>query len=294
MTVLAQAGLRLPDGTILENSPLAGLVVLVETALIVIGLIVVVGLVFHFRDRRVDWNERRQLLLSRPWGWRESVKLLLGLFILQLLIVTTFRLVNQLVHITPDDTTLFIIQTVSFDWLGVALIGLLLVRHDWDWKSSFGFTSRQRGRSLVFAGLAFLAVMPFFWFYSTIYMFGLRWVGLDPTLQPVAVTITGQESLAIRVYLIFVAVILAPLFEELMFRGLLLPALAKRIGVGWSIMVVSALFGAIHLHLPSMFPLSLLAVAFSLAYLYSGNLLVPIVMHGLFNAFNLAVLTALR
>ena len=117
---------------------------------------------------------------------------------------------------------------------------------------------------------------------------------MDPTLQEVATAITTEKSLGIRVYLTGVAVVVAPFFEELLFRGILLPAVAKRYGVGWAIVLVSLAFAGIHLHLPSLVPLFVMAVAFSLAYLHTGSILAPAVMHGLFNAVNILLLTALR
>jgi membrane protease YdiL (CAAX protease family) len=42
-----------------------------------------------------------------------------------------------------------------------------------------------------------------------------------------------------------------------------------------------------------MMPLFVIAVAFSLAYIYSGSIVVPMVMHGLFNGVNVAMLMIL-
>ena len=43
----------------------------------------------------------------------------------------------------------------------------------------------------------------------------------------------------------------------------------------------------LHLHLPSLLPLFLLACVLTLAYELSGSLLVPMAMHALFNAITL-------
>ena len=79
---------------------------------------------------------------------------------------------------------------------------------------------------------------------------------------------------------IVMAVLLAPIVEELVFRGVLLRALAARWGL-WRGVIVSALaFGLLHLD-------SLGAVAFgvvmSLLYMRTGTLLVPIACHAVYN-----------
>jgi len=73
-----------------------------------------------------------------------------------------------------------------------------------------------------------------------------------------------------------------------------LPLLAFRVGMGPAVAVISLLFAGIHLHLASLVPLFLISVAFSLAYLYSESILVPVVMHGLFNGVNVGLMILLR
>ncbi|MCX6996067.1 MAG: CPBP family intramembrane metalloprotease [Kiritimatiellaeota bacterium] len=185
-------------------------------------------------------------------------------------------------------------QSVIFDWAGLAAIAALLARRRLSWRSAFGLEPRGFFRHLGLGLLFYLATMPFFWFYGAIYQLGLKRLGLDPTLQEVALAITAVESLGVRIYLITLAVVIAPVFEELLFRGILLPAAARQYGVGWGVILTSLAFAAIHLHLMSFAPLFLMAVAFALAYLYSESILVPVVMHGVFNAVNLGLLTMLR
>jgi membrane protease YdiL (CAAX protease family) len=257
-------------------------------------LLTALGLVFYFRDQRVDWNQHKRLLLGRPWERFDAIGLLAAMILLQVGIASVMSFVTRLLPAMPRETTAFIVQTLALDWLGIVVVALLLAHRRFSWYGAFGLTWRGGGRSALLGLVFFLAVMPFFWFYSTLYELGLRWLGVDPTLQEVAVALTNDQPLGVRIYLIGVAVVIAPFFEELLFRGMLLPVAAKWLGVGRGIMVTALLFAAIHLHLPSLLPLFIVGVAFSLAYLYSGNLLVPIVMHGLFNAFNLAILTALR
>lgn len=294
MTALAQAALRLPNGTALEDAANAGIVVSIYVALLGLGLLTAVGLAFYFRDQRVDWEQHKRRLLGRPWERFDAIGLFAAMILLQIGIAFALQPLGRLIPSATQETTAFMVQTLALDVLGIVVVAGLLAHRRFSWQGAFGLTLRGGGRSLLRGAVFFLAVMPFFWFYSTLYELGLRWLGVDPTLQEVAVALTNDQPLGVRIYLIGVAVVFAPVFEELLFRGMLLPVAAKWLGVGRGIMLVALLFAAIHLHLPSLLPLFIVGVAFSLAYLYSGNLLVPIVMHGLFNAFNLAVLTALR
>lgn len=93
------------------------------------------------------------------------------------------------------------------------------------------------------------------------------------------------------------ALVVAPIFEEIAYRGILQTSLSRAMNSRWlAIAITSVIFAAAHgtvdAHaLPVLFVLSL---AFGWAYERSGRLAVPIVIHVLFNAsnFTLALMTA--
>ena len=86
------------------------------------------------------------------------------------------------------------------------------------------------------------------------------------------------------------SILVAPLGEEILFRGILYPAI-KRTGhkqiALWS---TALLFGLIHANLASFVPLTLLAVVLVWLYEYTGNLLACFAVHSLFNAVNFVAL----
>lgn len=88
-------------------------------------------------------------------------------------------------------------------------------------------------------------------------------------------------------------VVLGPLVEEMVFRGLLFGALAPRLGVIASALVTALAFGAVHAD-PVLFP-SLAALGFvaALAYAATGNLWTAVALHALNNALGAAVLVTM-
>jgi hypothetical protein len=77
--------------------------------------------------------------------------------------------------------------------------------------------------------------------------------------------------------------LLAPLFEEILFRGLLLPALAQRWGWAAAILGSGLLFGAIHLQPAGLPTLGALGLVLGAAVRRSGSLLSAVVLHALWN-----------
>ena len=86
------------------------------------------------------------------------------------------------------------------------------------------------------------------------------------------------------------AIVTAPLTEELLFRGFLY-GVVKRITDRWFAAVFTAMiFALVHLHVGSAPPLFLLGLCLAIAYEQTGCLLVPSFMHAMFNAWNVAML----
>ncbi len=106
--------------------------------------------------------------------------------------------------------------------------------------------------------------------------------------------LAGGQLGAWRVLVLLLAsLVLAPLAEEVVFRGILLPVLARHGTRPWRALLLSSLlFAALHLHAGSLLPLLAVGGACGLGFLATGHLLTPIVMHALFNAVSLLALFA--
>ncbi len=88
---------------------------------------------------------------------------------------------------------------------------------------------------------------------------------------------------------IVAAVILAPLAEELLFRGLLHRGLRRRLALVPATTISSVLFAIVHIDVAISQPLALVGltvvgVILALAYERTGSLVVPIVIHAVHNA----------
>lgn len=89
------------------------------------------------------------------------------------------------------------------------------------------------------------------------------------------------DGLPLLMALATVAVV-APFFEELLFRGALLPVMARRWGWWPGIAATGLLFGAIHLQPAGMPALGVLGLVLGAAFRKAG-LLAPILVHALWN-----------
>jgi len=113
--------------------------------------------------------------------------------------------------------------------------------------------------------------------------------GSNPLLELV---LNSANPLALLCFAL-TAMVLAPLFEETLFRGVLLPVLAERWG-GFAAVLISALvFGIAHLSLGELPPLFVLGLGLGWLRLQSGRLAASVLMHGLWNGLTFANLLLL-
>tara|TARA_B100000161_G_C33418537_1_gene354406 strand:- start:69 stop:761 length:693 start_codon:yes stop_codon:yes gene_type:complete len=87
--------------------------------------------------------------------------------------------------------------------------------------------------------------------------------------------------------------ILAPLFEETVFRGILLPILSRDFGIFAGIFISAFIFALAHLSISEMPPLLILGIGLGVIRMVSGSLLSSVFMHSLWNGltfFNLFLL----
>jgi membrane protease YdiL (CAAX protease family) len=109
---------------------------------------------------------------------------------------------------------------------------------------------------------------------------------LLPIRQHAAFDMILQAHPAMRAVVLTSVVVLAPLSEELFFRGILQSLLRRYVGPWWSIAICSAAFAATHIPAEPQAVGALAALAGMLGWLYerSGRLIAPIVAHAVFNA----------
>jgi membrane protease YdiL (CAAX protease family) len=91
-----------------------------------------------------------------------------------------------------------------------------------------------------------------------------------------------------RLTVILMAVVVAPVAEEILFRGFLYGVARRYVGRIWALLAASLLFAAIHVHLPVLPALFVFAVALTIVYEVTGSLWAAIAMHALFNGSSLA------
>ena len=188
-----------------------------------------------------------------------------------------------------NDFGNILLATLSFQGATWILIPIFLRLQQWHWRDAFGFRKMEFLPSLTLAAAAFIPVLFVALLLQSLSVLAMQKLHWQPGQETAVKLLLTARWWPTGVYLAFFAVVLAPVAEEFIFRGVLFPFL-KELGhpkAAW--LGVSALFALIHGDAAVFVPLFVLALALTWLYEKTGNLLAPIAVHGLFNAVNLVV-----
>ena len=175
--------------------------------------------------------------------------------------------------------------------LGLLCLALFLSEHGLSAVTAFGFRNAPV-RSVGRAFLIMLIVIPLtFVVMQMIALLMQKCFGIVPPEQPTVGFLRHHPPLWQTLLLGFAAVVLAPVAEELLFRGVFYTFLKQRGFPGLALWGTSVLFGIIHFNLGALIPLICLALIWTRLYERTSNLLAPITGHVMFNTVNFLLLT---
>ena len=152
-------------------------------------------------------------------------------------------------------------------------------------RLSWGEVFRQAAMTLAMA-LPIVAAVSFLW-NNVLHLLHL------PTEPQDLLAIFGDgHSRLVFAGMLAVACVVAPVNEELLFRGAIYRAIRQRYGRIVGLIFSGVFFGAIHGNWSGALPLAVFGAALALAYERTGDIRVNIVIHGLFNLNTILVLVS--
>lgn len=222
-----------------------------------------------------------------PWSLKEALLALIAVFAVNNLLALMLRWVGFNLSPFAFFTFASILQTSGI----IAIVFyFVLARHHAGGKS-LGLKSREIGRYLL-TGLGGGVLI-----FLVVVLSGLAVERLFPApaeLQPFAQLVVNAKTWTQLAVLLVLGVILAPVGEELYFRGFLYPALRSRLGVPLSLLLSGGFFGIMHFDLLRFLPLALGGVGLAWLYERTGSLYTAIAAHSFWNFVMLALLLLSR
>jgi membrane protease YdiL (CAAX protease family) len=230
------------------------------------------------------------MLSPKPWKPERVIWLLgalLASFSLGILIVQGYNWAFAKDEINgPPNPWIMLLGTLVTQGMCLFLVGIFLREHNITWREAFGFASPRRARTLLLAVFTTLIVLPIAWvliWFSTLI---LKALSQPVVLQPAVQALQNAVSVSQIVYFGIMAIVCAPIVEEIIFRGIIYPTIKQEGFRRTALWTTSLLFAWSHFNLPTFIPLLFLGMILTFLYETTDNLAAPMLTHSLFNAAN--------
>lgn len=182
-----------------------------------------------------------------------------------------------------------IIHVAFFNVGGFLCVGWLLTLEKISWAEGFGL-KQGPCRAICLGLTTAVLVTPVVMLLQGLMAKLLTVQGAAPKVQEMVKVIKSTVNFDQQLFYGVVAIILAPVIEELFFRGILYPAIKSRGYPKAALFGTSLLFALVHSNMLTFIPLTVLALVLIGLYEWTGNLLAPILLHSGFNAINFCLL----
>lgn len=232
------------------------------------------------------------MLPERKWETEPLLRLVFGVcFCLSIgALLTSVVLPKDALATQEGKFFFFVSNSVLLHGGTLLLVSFFLREHGVGWGDGFGLRSPGILRTTLLAVAGVMAALPVALMLQHLSAEAMKVVSVQPEVQVVVQTLQETQTLQQRVFFAFVAILGAPVVEEILFRGILYPAIKQR---GWPHLALwgtSLLFALTHANTATFLPLAFFAMVLVFLYERTGNLLAPILTHSLFNAANYCAL----
>jgi membrane protease YdiL (CAAX protease family) len=230
------------------------------------------------------------MVSAKPWSIDAVARLFLGVIASVCFgVVLAGMLESKKTGFSADQREFLQMTILIVSFQGAALVWMaVFLRHSKiSWRDAFGLCPPSRFWAMA-AGLGIgLLVVPAVWALQLMSETVIVWLGMRPVTQVVVEELQkGTMSMPQIILFGVFTILLAPVAEEALFRGILYPAIKQTGHPRWALWGSSVFFGIAHFNLETLAPLVCLAVLLVFLYEASGSLLTPIATHAMFNAAN--------
>ena len=270
---------------------------LIPLLTIIIGsLLVLKTLLSVVVSRKIEWKEFKPLDLDLL----DMVLLISGGFVVLGEVISPLFSIT-LIELVASNLSIELTQSLKifFGYLFMIIPPLLIIFYQiksfdnqFILKKDYFQFNILPIRDSIFQGIkGFLMIIPFVLLVSLIMSLLIEnQNGSNPLLE----IVLNNNNYFSFILLFLTTTFLAPLFEEVIFRGVLLPILSREFGIILGISISAFIFALAHLSLSEMPPLFTLGIGLGITRLISGRLSSSVIMHALWNGMTFLNLFLLR
>lgn len=184
---------------------------------------------------------------------------------------------SELLHM-PSDVLRISAEYLVAGFILAVVCFYIFKKHNLNWQS-FGFKPLPIFKTIAYIALAFLITFIAWIIIAPIILIYFPFINLEQSQE----IFQPNMSLLAQILLIFYAVIIGPLLEEVVFRGIILPAVSNRWNFAIGVILSTIIWSLLHFQLNVIIFTSVFGIVLSYVYLKSQSLWPSYLTHVLKN-----------
>lgn len=251
---------------------------------------------YLYKVLKVNSTQTRQrITLNCRWNIKDAIKVFLAYVILMFagmpLIIQFVSAIfghNFLDNIGHRNVALFVTLFINLSVCSYVFYIVYVERHQS--ISALGLSLVNVSNNVKQGIIKYLITLPLIMLAGFVINLISNYYGVNPEMQDVVKWILEEKSLFILISLLFFGIIIAPLIEEIIFRGFLQSALKNYFGGRYAILISASLFAAVHMDIFAFFQILILGILLGYLYEKTQTLAASVAIHILHNSLTLVFL----
>ena len=262
-------------------------------------LIILIALasVFLLSGLRFVQLNKGEIAKDSSFSWVRSLDIWVGLFILLFLGLSAYQAAG---NTADQDYSKLTPRSILSSQLGMLfvifpIVARLVSLPNQSFGEALGVSQFQPKEFIKFLAISLISVISINLISQvTKFTEWLESIFGELSLQMIVEAALNHPDKGVLVAIFISAVIFAPIFEELIFRGYLLPVLTRFTNQTVALIWQALFFAVIHVNILGFLGLFTLGLILGISYLKSKTIWVPIAIHASFNAISLLIMLSSR
>ncbi|MDR4507947.1 MAG: CPBP family intramembrane metalloprotease [Candidatus Brocadiaceae bacterium] len=239
---------------------------------------------------------KTEITLHFPWDFKDAIKVFLAYLVLMFIGTPIIvRILQAIIGYTVQNNDVGYRTTILFVSLFVNLFLCLYVFYIACVKyhqsiTMLGLSLENLSRNIKQGVKRYLITLPLIMLAGFLINAISNYYEITPEMQDVVEWVLSEKSGFVLFSLIFFGSVIAPVFEEIIFRGFLQSALKNSFGKNYAIIISASLFAFVHMDIFAFLQIFILGLLLGYLYERTQTLAASIVVHILHNSLTLMFL----
>lgn len=186
---------------------------------------------------------------------------------------------STLLPILQNENFMMVFNTLIMNIVAISVMLYFVVKKRHHHIDAVGLSPKSAMKCVFYGLTGYVAIIPVIMAIMIATFLVTRLIQYEPPVQPIVEVILEEKQSGVLWFSTIFAAVFGPVAEEIFFRGFAYPAIRKKVGAIWGMIIVSAVFAFLHAHIVGFLPIMVLGLLLVYLYEKTGSIVPCIAVH---------------